>query len=101
VRAVTTISVPVDTVAMRFQFRPAGTSVWQDIGEAVTPPFFRVPWDTTQLQDGAYLLQAVARRATGPPETSAPVDVRIDNSATAGPPDIVETPTVKMQRLLA
>lgn len=101
VRAVTTIRIPTDTVAVRFQFLPEGTSVWHDIGEAVTPPFFRVSWDTTRRPDGAYLVRAIASRATGPPEASQPVRVRIDNNATAGPPDIVETPAFRMQRLLA
>lgn len=104
------IGMEAKIASVLFQFSPVNgataqlvttnqENTFQDIGEATTSPF-RVPWDTTALTDGNYMLRAIATPIEGDPITSEEITVTINN-ANPDAADIVENTDSRTQQVPA
>ena len=63
-----------------FERSPAGAGSWTAIDTDTSAPY-SVNWATGAVSDGSYDLRAVTTDVAGNPETSATVDVLVDNNA--------------------
>jgi large repetitive protein len=69
---------------VQFQYSPAGTATWSNIGAALVSGPYSVIWDTTLVPDGPYDLRVVATDVLGNISKATATDIFVDNTAPTG-----------------
>jgi hypothetical protein len=89
-----TVTSSAAIASLRFEYAHSDAGPWSTIGVVSEPPY-GVSFDTRGLQNGVYVLRAVATDVAGNSAVSEVPDISVANpGGAAGPPSFAVTPTV-------